>query len=106
MAERAYDRIMQGLKEVEAYKKGEITATKRMLKIEPTQVYDAKKVKSLRQGLKLPQTAFAIVCGVSNKTVEAWESGRNVPNGSACRLLELIEKEPAVLKRGGILSVS
>ncbi len=104
MAHRAYDKIMRGLKEIRAYQEGELKVRTRTLKIEPTRTYSAKKVKSLRQGLKLPQTAFASVCGVSNKTVEAWESGRNTPSGSARRLFELIEKDPTVLQRGGILS--
>ena len=105
MAERAYDKIMRGLKEIRAYQKGELKPKIRTLKIAPTPKYTAKKVKMLRQDvLGLPQTAFAFVCGVSNKTVEAWESGRNTPSGSARRLFELIERDPSVLQRGGILT--
>lgn len=33
---------------------------------------------------------FAFVFGVSPKTVEAWESGRNVPRGTAQRFLQVI----------------
>lgn len=104
MTERAYDKIMRGLKEIRAYQKGELKPRIRTLKIEPTPKYTAKSVKSLREDiLMLPQTAFAFVCGVSTKTVEAWESGRNTPSGSARRLFELIEKDPTVLQRGGII---
>jgi putative transcriptional regulator len=107
MAERAFDKIMQGLKEMDAYQKGKLKARKRTLKIEPTRAYDAKKVKNLRKELlNLTQAAFAGVCGVSNKTVEAWESGKNMPSGSACRLFELIENDPEALERSGILSIS
>ena len=107
MAERPFNKIMQGLKEMEAYQKGRLKAKKRTLKIEPTRAYNAKKVKSLRKGLlNITQAAFADVCGVCGKTVEAWESGTNIPNGSARRLFELIENDPEILKRGGILSVS
>jgi len=61
-------------------------------------------VKTLRRDvLGLPQTAFAFICGVSNKTVEAWEAGTNTPSGAARRLFELIEKDPSLLERGGIL---
>ncbi len=76
------------------------------MKIAPTPMYDADKVKSLRLELKLAQAAFAGVCGVSVKTVEAWESGRNIPNGSTSRLLEILQKDPAIVIRTGILCVS
>jgi putative transcriptional regulator len=103
---KAYASIMQGLKEIEAHKKGTVKLRTTTLEIEPTQRYDAKAVKRLRQELKLPQRAFARLCGVSDKTVEAWESGRNTPNGSARRLFEVIEKDKDILERSGILVVS
>jgi len=106
MAKKVFDSIMRGLAEVEAHKKGQIKLRSRLVKVEPIHAFDAKKVKLLRRQLELPQTTFAYVCGVSNKTVEAWESGRNIPNGSACRLFEIIQKDPGILKRKGILVVS
>jgi putative transcriptional regulator len=104
MAKEVFDSIMRGLKEVKAHRDGKLKLRTKKLRIEPTPKYTAKKVKSLREGLMLPQAAFAFVCGVSNKTVEAWESGRNTPSGSARRLFELIEKDPSLLQRGGILT--
>jgi putative transcriptional regulator len=103
---KAYKSIMRGLKEIEAHKKGAIKLRTTVLEIEPTPRYDANAVKRLRLELKLPQRAFAHLCGVSNKTVEAWEPGRNKPNGSARRLFEVIEKDKEILVRGGILVVS
>lgn len=103
---KAHISIMRGLKEIEAHQKGTAKLRTTVLEIEPTPFYDAKAVKRLRLELKLPQMAFARLCGVSNKTVEAWESGRNKPNGSARRLFEVIEKDKEILERGGILVVS
>ncbi|MGA2977664.1 MAG: helix-turn-helix domain-containing protein [Spirochaetia bacterium] len=100
---KAYESIIRGLGEIEAHKKGKIKLRTTVLIIEPTPRYDAKAVKRIRQSLKLPQRAFARLCGVSQKTVEAWESGRNVPNGSARRLFELIEKDQEILTREGVL---
>jgi putative transcriptional regulator len=34
---------------------------------------------------------FSKIMGVSVSTVEYWESGKNIPNGSAQRLLSLIK---------------
>ncbi|EUJ31726.1 helix-turn-helix domain-containing protein [Listeria cornellensis] len=58
--------------------------------------YTAKDIKAFRQKVELTQSAFAELMGISVKTVEAWESGRNNPNGSASRLLQLIEANPEV----------
>ena len=103
---KAYESIMRGLKEIEAHKKGKVKLRTTVLMVEPAPEYDAKAVKRIRQNLKLPQRAFARLCGVSIKTVEAWEAGRNVPNGSARRLFELIEKDQEILTRGGVLVAS
>jgi putative transcriptional regulator len=103
---KAYKSIMNGLREIEAHKKGKITLKTTVLMVEPTLQYDAKAVKRLRHNLKLSQRVFAKLCGVSDKTVEAWESGRNVPNGSARRLFELIEKDQEILTREGVLVAS
>ena len=103
---KAYESIMRGLKEIEESKKVSTTLKKTVLEIKPTPRCNAKAVKRLRHELRLPQTAFARLCGVSNKTVEAWEAGRNEPNGGARRLFEVIENDRGVLERGGILSVT
>ena len=41
-----------------------------------------------------------------HKTVEAWEAGTNTPSGVASRLFQIIEKDPALVTRAGILIVS
>ena len=51
-------------------------------------------VKSIRKRMKMTQKQFSQAFGVSIKTVEAWENGRNRPNGVAMRLLEICEKKP------------
>lgn len=103
---KAYESILNALREIDAHRKGKITLRTRVLMVGATHQYDAKAVKRIRQSLRLPQRAFAELCGVSNKTVEAWESGRNVPNGSARRLFELIEKDQEILTREGVLVAS
>ena len=103
---KAYESIMQGLKEIEAHKKGKVKLRTTVLMVKPTPAYNAKAVKRVRRSLRLPQRAFARLCGVSIKTVEAWEAGRNVPNGSARRLFELIEKDQEMLTREGVLVAS
>lgn len=47
-------------------------------------------VKTIREELHATQKEFAYILGVSTRTVEAWESDRSHPNGSASRLMQLI----------------
>ena len=47
---------------------------------------------------------FAQYMGVSVKTVEAWEAGRNHPEGAACRLLALTKKDPQFPIKTGIVA--
>ena len=42
--------------------------------------------------------------GVSVKTVEAWEAGRNHPEGAACRLLALTKQDPQFPIKMGIVA--
>ena len=46
--------------------------------------------------MELSQSVFANIIGVSKKAVEAWESGKNIPQGPAQRMLELLDKDPAI----------
>ena len=41
----------------------------------------------------MTQALFADYMGVSPKTVEAWENGKNHPTGSACRLISMLENK-------------
>ena len=41
--------------------------------------------------------------GVSQKTVEAWESGANSPAGSSSRIIEWLEKDNSLLEHCGVL---
>jgi|SRR6516225_3140628 putative transcriptional regulator len=99
---KAFEKIMSALKEVEAYKAGKLNLRSTKVSVEPVSHWDAQSVQALRQELNVSQGLFAIVLGVSKKTVEAWESGKNVPNGSASRLMEIISNEKDLLARQGI----
>ena len=101
--DEAFDSIMRGLVEVKAHREGKLKLKTTTIDIAPLPRYDAKRVKTLRLELGLSQSVFADVLGVSKKTVEAWESGRNVPSDAACRLLELIGNDKALLERNKIV---
>ena len=59
--------------------------------------FSSSQIKELRTQLGYTQFKFASVLGVSVKTVEAWERGKNSPSGASSRLLELITKNPLIV---------
>ncbi|MBI5308997.1 MAG: helix-turn-helix domain-containing protein [Planctomycetes bacterium] len=50
----------------------------------------------IRSKLKLSQSAFAGLMGVSLRTVQDWEQGRRRPSGPAVALLRIAEQKPEV----------
>ena len=92
-----YSSIKKGLQEAIEYEKGNLKGVKRhVITVKPLTVYKAKEIKKVRTNLELSQSAFANIIGVSKKAVEAWESGKNVPQGPAQRIIELLDKDPAI----------
>jgi putative transcriptional regulator len=57
----------------------------------PVREYTAEDIKRIRKKTGTTQGFLANWLGVSRKTIQAWESGRNIPNGASARLLSLLE---------------
>ncbi len=92
-----FHEIMSSVDEtMEASKKGQLKET---IIIKPVKQYDAAGVKKIRNSLHMTQTVFAGMIGVSQKTVEAWESGRNTPMGPASRVLDLLTEDQTVANK-------
>jgi putative transcriptional regulator len=51
-------------------------------------------VKTIREGYKLSQTRFAMLLGISVKTLRNWEQGRRAPVGPARVLLQVAARHP------------
>jgi putative transcriptional regulator len=94
-----YESIMQGLTEAADYQQGKIRARKTKLAIKPVDTFNHNDIKLIRQRTGLSQAMFAGSLGVSSKTVEAWENGRNKPEGASRRLLEIVRDDPGFLRR-------
>ena len=99
-----YDQIKAGLEEAIAYEQGTLKAKTTKLSVEPLKHYDASQIKAIRKSTGLTQVTFAHYMGVSPRTVEAWEAGRNHPEGAACRLLALTQNDPAFPVKAGIVN--
>lgn len=98
-----FDEIKAGLNEAIEYEKGNLKANTRTLSITPIEEFTASEIKDIRKNAGMTQVLFAKYLGVSLKTVEAWEAGRNQPNGTACRMLSLTKKDPQFPKNSGII---
>lgn len=87
-----FNSIMAGLSESLEYAKGNTSKARKVsISIAELPTFHDKEIKKIREDLNLTQKNFAFVLGVSPKTVEAWESGRNIPQGTAQRFLQILQ---------------
>lgn len=98
-----FDEIKLGLNEAIEYEKGNLKANTKTLSVVPVEKFSANEIKDIRKNTGMTQVLFARYLGVSLKTVEAWESGRNQPNGTACRMLSITKNDPQFPKSSGII---
>lgn len=101
---KVYDGIMQGLNEAVAYNEGKIKARTKTMSIEPVPDFEATEIKNIRNELGMTQVLFAGFMGVSTKTVEAWEAGRNMPDGPARRILAMLRTDPSLPQKMNIVA--
>ena len=81
--------VLEGIRDIKAHKAGEkVLRTRTLRKPSSPQI--------IRSKLKLSQSAFAGLMGVSLRTVQDWEQGRRNPSGPAIALLRIAEQKPEV----------
>lgn len=100
------EKLTRGLQEALDFKSGKKSARVVTINVATIQTYQSEDVKRIRNMTGLSQKTFAHFLGVSPKTVEAWEYGRNKPDGVASRMLSLTEANPQLPFASGILSYS
>jgi putative transcriptional regulator len=87
-----FTKLVASIKEAGAIKRGTS---------KPGRVYHFKTpdIKAIRSKLKVSQATFALMLGVSSRTLQNWEQGRREPDGPARALLIIAQKNPeAVLQ--------
>ncbi len=80
------DELIEAAKEIKAHKEGALNP-----KIVRNDVIAA------RNNLELSQTQFAVLLGVSKRTLEQWEQERREPSQAAQRLIQIALRKPEVL---------
>ena len=103
MMGRVFDDIREGLNQAIDYERGKGKAKITVVAIFPIDNFSREEIRAIRIATGLTQVSFAKFMGVSTKTVEAWESGRNHPEGAACRLLSMTKNDPTFPIKSGIV---
>lgn len=87
MNDAMFDELLASVKEADSMVKGEQSASRTFEFAEP-------KVKAIREETGLSQASFAMLIGVSKRTLENWEQGRRHPTGPAKALLRILAADP------------
>jgi putative transcriptional regulator len=95
MSKRAFEGIMEGLRDALAYAKGDRSAVARVVhaSVKPADI------KTARKNIGLSRDAFAHAFGLSAATLRKWENGEREPTGAARVLLTIICREPEAALR-------
>ena len=99
-----YEEIKSSLEQAIEYEKGNLKARKTTLSVMPLDTFTSSEIKEIRNKTGLTQVLFAKYMGVSVKTVEAWEAGKNSPEGAARRMLTLTRNDPSFPVSSGIIT--
>ena len=89
----AFKSIEQGLKEAIAHARGEAAGAIHEIEV------PMPDVQAIRTRTGLSQAEFAKSIGVKKGTLLNWEHRRRTPEGPACVLLALIDKDPKIVQR-------
>jgi putative transcriptional regulator len=85
--------ILDGLKEIAAYKRGEIKLRTRQILI-----LDDVDVKAVREQSGLSQSQFASHYGFNPRTLQEWEQGRSQPDNALRAYLTVIARNPVAVE--------
>jgi putative transcriptional regulator len=87
MKQELFAELVESVREGGAIMRGEKKPSRTFVVVGPD-------VKSIREQYKLSQRQFALLLGISVKTLQNWEQGRRSPRGPARVLLQVAAKHP------------
>ena len=95
------DLLVESMRAAVAYERGEIESrvsrrkiTARKAAASPPPLFDAARIRKIRDGFGVSQPVFAGMVGVATATVKGWEQGVKNPSGSSRRVLQMMELSP------------
>jgi len=92
-----FGQIKAGLEDSIAYSCGELSLVTTEPPPPPPELSRAE-IAALRKRLKMSQAFFAAVLNVSAKAVQSWEQGIRRPSDAALRMLQVIGRQPSVVR--------
>ena len=95
MENTLFEKLKSGLEDVIAFERGDTSRCRVVRCTDPVPEYTAQDVVRIRDALGMDRVGFALLMGVSSRTVQAWETGRGGLKGPVRRLLYLLECDPA-----------
>ncbi|MEW8522612.1 MAG: NadS family protein [Candidatus Thiodiazotropha endolucinida] len=87
MKKEMFDELLESVQEMDEIVKGKKKASRSF-------DYPDPEVKAIRERIGVSQEKFALLLGVSKRTVENWEQGRRHPTDAARSLLRIVEADP------------
>ena len=87
MNDKLFNELVESIKEA-----GKITRSQK----KPSRVFRRGiiDIKAIRQNIGLTQEKFAMMVGVSPRTLQNWEQGHRKPEGPALALLTIFNNDP------------
>lgn len=87
MEKNSFDELLASVQEMDCIVAGTKQASRQT-------DYPDPAVKAMRERIGVSQDKFALLLGVSKRTLENWEQGRRHPTGAARSLLKVVEADP------------
>ncbi|MFK0572301.1 NadS family protein [Endozoicomonas sp.] len=87
MDKSMFDELLASVREMDDIREGKKPAAR-------VTEFPEVEVKSIREKVGLSQSRFALLIGVSKRTLENWEQGRRQPTGPAKALLRIFAVDP------------
>ena len=87
MDDNLFKELLESVEQMDAIVRGEQKPARQF-------VYPELEVKTIREKTGLSQDRFALLIGVSKRTLENWEQGRRKPTGPARTLLKIMAADP------------
>jgi putative transcriptional regulator len=91
MKKNDFDELVASVREAGKIKRGKLAPSRRF-------EFRAADVKKIRSGLRMSQSEFALLIGVSVATLQNWEQGRRRPEGPARALLRIAAIHPDAVR--------
>jgi putative transcriptional regulator len=91
MEDKLFSQLVDSIQEAKEIKQGKKAPSRKFS-------YSPLDVKAIRKKLHYSQSQFALMIGVSERTLQNWEQGRRRPEGPAQALLRVVSKNPKVVQ--------